>query len=292
MARAAQALRPIMQTLTLPCPAKINLFLNIIGRREDGYHELQTLFQLLDYGDTLTLKYRADGELHLISDINGVNSEDNLVMRAARKLQHLAGNISAGADIILEKRLPMGGGIGGGSSDAATTLIGLNQLWQLGLSINTLAEIGLELGADVPVFVRGRTAWAEGIGEKLTPIETPNLWYVVLKPDCHVATVEVFCHEQLTRHDSPIKIATFLEGGTGNSCEPLVRKLYPDIDKALIWLEQFSPAKLTGTGACVFASFKDQVTAQAVCAQRPNKFFGFVARGVNTSPLHSALGLL
>lgn len=281
-----------MQTLILPCPAKINLFLNITGRREDGYHELQTLFQLLDYGDTLTLKHRADGELHLISDINGVNSEDNLVMRAARKLQHLAGDIPAGVDITLEKRLPMGGGIGGGSSDAASTLIGLNQLWQLGLSINTLADIGLELGADVPVFVRGRTAWAEGIGEKLTPIETPNLWYVVLKPDCHVATVEVFCHEQLTRHDSPIKIATFLEGGTGNSCEPLVRKLYPDIDKALIWLEQFSPAKLTGTGACVFASFKDQMTAQAVCAQRPNEFFGFVARGINTSPLHSALGLL
>lgn len=281
-----------MQPLILPCPAKINLFLNITGRREDGYHELQTLFQLLDYGDTLTLKHRADGELHLISDINGVNSEDNLVMRAARKLQHLAGDIPAGVDITLEKRLPMGGGIGGGSSDAASTLIGLNQLWQLGLSINTLADIGLELGADVPVFVRGRTAWAEGIGEKLTPIETPNLWYVVLKPDCHVATVEVFCHEQLTRHDSPIKIATFLEGGTGNSCEPLVRKLYPDIDKALIWLEQFSPAKLTGTGACVFASFKDQMTAQAVCAQRPNEFFGFVARGINTSPLHSALGLL
>jgi 4-diphosphocytidyl-2-C-methyl-D-erythritol kinase len=281
-----------MQTLTLPCPAKINLFLNITGRREDGYHELQTLFQLLDYGDTLTLKHRADGQLHLISDINGVNSEDNLVIRAARKLQHLAGDIPAGADINLEKRLPMGGGIGGGSSDAASTLIGLNQLWQLGLSIQTLAAIGLELGADVPVFVRGQTAWAEGIGEKLTPIETPNLWYVVLKPDCHVATVEVFCHEQLTRHDSPIKIATFLEGGTGNSCEPLVRKLYPDIDKALIWLEQFSPAKLTGTGACVFASFKDQITAQAVCAQRPNEFFGFVARGINTSPLHSALGLL
>ncbi|MEX1664927.1 4-(cytidine 5'-diphospho)-2-C-methyl-D-erythritol kinase [Zhongshania arctica] len=281
-----------MQTLILPCPAKINLFLNITGRREDGYHELQTLFQLLDYGDTLTLKHRTDGELNLISDINGVNSEDNLVMRAARKLQCLAVDIPAGADITLEKRLPMGGGIGGGSSDAASTLIGLNQLWQLGLSINTLAEIGLELGADVPVFVRGRTAWAEGIGEKLTPIETPNLWYVVLKPDCHVATVEVFSHEQLTRHDSPIKIATFLEGGTGNSCEPLVRKLYPDIDKALIWLEQFSPAKLTGTGACVFASFKDQMTAQAVCAQRPNELFGFVARGINTSPLHNALGLL
>lgn len=281
-----------MPTLSLPCPAKINLFLNITGRRADGYHELQTLFQLLDYGDTLTLHHREDGELHLISELNGVTSEDNLVIRAARKLQPLARGIPTGADISLEKRLPMGGGIGGGSSDAASTLLGLNALWQLGLSIDQLAEIGLTLGADVPVFVRGKTAWAEGIGEKLVPLETPDLWYVVLKPDCHVSTAEIFCHEQLTRHGSPIKIATFLEGGTGNSCEPLVRKLYPDIDKALIWLEQFSPAKLTGTGASVFASFKDQITAQAICEQRPSGIHGFVARGINTSPLHRALGLL
>ncbi|WP_269617828.1 4-(cytidine 5'-diphospho)-2-C-methyl-D-erythritol kinase [Zhongshania sp. BJYM1] len=281
-----------MQTLTLPCPAKINLFLNITGRRADGYHELQTLFQLLDHGDTLTLAQRNDDEITLASELDGVSKEDNLIIRAARKLQPLARDIPVGADIRLEKRLPMGGGIGGGSSDAASTLLGLNKLWQMGLSIDELAEIGLELGADVPVFVRGKTAWAEGIGEKLEPVETSNLWYLVLKPDCHVSTAEIFCHEQLTRHDSPIKIATFLEGGTGNSCEPLVRKLYPEIDKALIWLEQFSPAKLTGTGACVFASFADQMTAQTVCEQRPLGTHGFVARGVNTSPLHIALGLL
>ncbi|CAA0095725.1 4-(cytidine 5'-diphospho)-2-C-methyl-D-erythritol kinase [Zhongshania aliphaticivorans] len=281
-----------MQTLSLPCPAKINLFLNITGRRDDGYHELQTLFQLLDYGDTLVLNHRDDGKLNLNNTLSGVSTEDNLVFRAARKLQPFARDIPTGANIALEKCLPMGGGIGGGSSDAASALLGLNQLWQLGLSINELAEIGLELGADVPVFVRGKTAWAEGIGEKLTPLETQEFWYVVLKPDCHVSTAEIFCHEQLTRHGSPIKIATFLEGGTGNSCEPLVRKLYPKIDKALIWLEQFSLAKLTGTGACVFASFEDQITAQAVCEQRPAEIHGFVARGVNTSPLHRALGLL
>ncbi|WP_295876109.1 4-(cytidine 5'-diphospho)-2-C-methyl-D-erythritol kinase [uncultured Zhongshania sp.] len=281
-----------MQTLSLPCPAKINLFLKITGRRPDGYHELQTLFQLLDYGDTLTLKHRDDDKIRLLSELSGVNSEDNLVVRAARKLQAYSKHIACGADIKLDKRLPLGGGIGGGSSDAASALLGLNKLWQLGLSLDTLAEIGLELGADVPVFVRGKTAWAEGIGEKLEPLETPELWYVVIKPDCHVSTAEIFCHEQLTRHDSPIKIATFLGGGTGNSCEPLVRKLYPKIDKALIWLEQFSPSKLTGTGACVFASFEDQITAQTVCEQRPDDIQGFVARGVNTSPLHRALGLL
>lgn len=292
MAGATGVLRQIMQTLSLPCPAKINLFLKITGRRDDGYHELQTLFQLLDYGDTLQLSHRDDGELALINALSGVNIEDNLVFRAARKLQPFARDIPCGANITLEKRLPMGGGIGGGSSDAASTLLGLNQLWQLDLSVDQLAKIGLELGADVPVFVRGKTAWAEGIGEKLTPVETQELWYVVLKPDCHVSTAEIFCHEQLTRHDSPIKIATFLEGGTGNSCEPLVRKLYPKIDKALIWLEQFSPAKLTGTGACVFASFEDQITAETVCAQRPTEIDGFVARGINTSPLHRALGLI
>jgi 4-diphosphocytidyl-2-C-methyl-D-erythritol kinase len=281
-----------MMTIELPCPAKINLFLNITGRRADGYHELQTVFQLLDYGDSLRLTRRDDGQLHLHPELDGVASEDNLIMRAARQLQALHPHKRLGADLSLIKRLPMGGGIGGGSSDAASTLMGLNRLWELNLNLAQLAEIGLKLGADVPVFVHGKTAWAEGIGEKLSPIQTANSWFVVLKPDCHVSTAKIFCHEQLTRHSSPIKIAAFLEGGNGNSCEPLVRKLYPDVDKALIWLNQFSPAKLTGTGACVFASFQDQATAEAVCAQRPNNIDGFVARGVNTSPLHKALGIL
>ncbi len=281
-----------MTMIELPCPAKINLFLNITGRRADGYHELQTLFQLLDYGDTLRLQRRPDNLLRLHPELNGVPSEDNLIIRAARQLQALYPQQTLGADLSLTKRLPMGGGIGGGSSDAASTLLGLNRLWELNLNLAQLAEIGLKLGADVPVFVHGKTAWAEGIGEKLSPIQTANSWFVVLKPDCHVSTAKIFCHEQLTRHSSPIKIAAFLEGGNGNSCEPLVRKLYPNVDKALIWLNQFAPAKLTGTGACVFASFQDQATAEAVCGQRPNNIDGFVARGVNTSPLHTALGIL
>ena len=280
-----------MTSIELPCPAKLNLFLNITGRRSDGYHELQTLFQLLDYGDTLRLQRRADNTLNLHPALDGVASEDNLIMRAARQLQALHPQQTLGADLTLSKRLPMGGGIGGGSSDAASTLLGLNALWGLNLDLEQLAGIGLKLGADVPVFVHGRTAWAEGIGEKLRPVQTPENWFVVLKPDCHVSTKEIFCHEQLTRHSSPIKIAAFLEGGSGNSCEPLVRKLYPNVDKALIWLNQFSLAKLTGTGACVFASFKDQATANAVCERRPSDIDGFVARGVNTSPLHRALGI-
>lgn len=277
-----------MTSLSLSCPAKINLFLHITGRRSDGYHELQTLFQLLDYGDTLHLKARDDNKLRLLTPIAGVDHDDNLIIRAARRLQQVSG-CRAGADIELEKRLPMGGGIGGGSSDAASTLLGLNALWNLQLSLDELATLGLELGADIPVFIHGRSAWAEGIGEKLQPVNTPESWFLVLKPNCEVATAEIFCHEQLTRNDSAIKIAAFLEGATGNSCQNLVRKLYPDVDKALIWLDQFAPARLTGTGSCVFASFDSKSAAQAVLAQCPESMTGFVAKGVNLSPVHKTL---
>lgn len=275
-------------SITLPCPAKINLFLRITGRRADGYHTLQTLFQLLDYGDSITLTVRDDGQIRLLSPLPGVPDQDNLVVRAARGLQAASG-CKLGADIHLDKRLPMGGGIGGGSSNAATTLLGLNHLWQTAMPIDALCELGLGLGADIPVFVRGETAWAEGIGETLQPVEMPSRWYVVIKPECEVSTAEIFSHQQLTRHDSPIKIAAFLEGGSPNSCEPLVRKLYPEVDKALIWLDQFAPAKLTGTGACIFASFADQASAEAVLAQRPDSLSGFVARGLQHSPVHQLL---
>ena len=275
-------------SITLPCPAKINLFLRITGRRADGYHTLQTLFQLLDYGDSITLTLRDDGQIRLLSPLPGVPDQDNLVVRAARGLQAASGS-KLGADIHLDKRLPMGGGIGGGSSNAATTLLGLNHLWQAAMPIDALCELGLGLGADIPVFVRGETAWAEGIGETLQPVEMPSRWYVVIKPECEVSTAEIFSHQQLTRHDSPIKIAAFLEGGSPNSCEPLVRKLYPEVDKALIWLDQFAPAKLTGTGACIFASFADQASAEAVLAQRPDSLSGFVARGLQHSPVHQLL---
>ncbi|WP_374963304.1 4-(cytidine 5'-diphospho)-2-C-methyl-D-erythritol kinase [Spongiibacter tropicus] len=277
-----------MSQLSLPCPAKINLFLHITGRRPDGYHELQTVFQLLDYGDTLHLTGRSDGQLRFLSKLPGVTDDNNLILRAARLLQDASGS-PLGADIRLDKRLPMGGGIGGGSSDAASTLLGLNSLWQLGLSLDALAELGLELGADVPVFVRGRTAWAEGVGEIIRPIDTASRWYLILRPDCEVSTAEIFSHEQLTRHDSPIKIAAFLEGATGNSCQKLVRTLYPEVDKALIWLDQFSPARLTGTGSCVFASFDSKSAAASVLAQCPTNMSGFIAKGVNHSPLHTTL---
>ena len=277
-----------MTALSLPCPAKINLFLHITGRRADGYHTLQTVFQLLDYGDTLHLSSRDDGQLRFLSALPGVNDSNNLIVRAAKRLQDISG-CTRGADIRLDKRLPMGGGIGGGSSDAASTLLGLNKLWQLNLSLDALAELGLELGADVPVFVHGHTAWAEGVGEIIRPINTESHWYLVLRPNCEVSTAEIFSHEQLTRHDSPIKIAAFLEGATGNSCQKLVRTLYPEVDKALIWLDQFSPARLTGTGSCVFASFDSKSAAASVLAQCPADMSGFIAKGVNQSPLHTTL---
>lgn len=281
---------PQADTLAVPCPAKINLFLHILGRLPNGYHQLQTVFQLLNYGDTLTVSRRDDDQLTLSPNIAGVDADDNLVLRAAKSLRQFA-NYQGGADLHLDKRLPIGGGIGGGSSDAASTLLALNQLWQLNLSLDTLATIGQQLGADVPVFVRGTTAWAEGTGEKLTPLSIPPKWYLVLRPNCFVSTGEIFSHQQLTRQDAPIKIAAFLEGGTGNSCQPLVRKLYPEVDKALIWLDKFSPAMLTGTGSCVFASFDNEDAARAVLAQRPEGTEGFVARGVDLSPAHTALGI-
>ncbi len=280
-----------MSALILPAPAKLNLFLNITGRRADGYHELQTLFQLLDYGDTLEFSPRDDGLLTLSPALPGVAAEDNLVLRAARALQARSAP-GCGADITLHKRLPMGGGIGGGSSDAATALLGLNHLWKTGLDLEQLAAIGLTLGADVPVFVHGRTAWAEGVGEQLQPVSTDECWYLVAIPPCSVSTAEIFSHRELTRHNSPIKIAAFLEGGAGNTCEPVVRKLYPEVDSALNWLSQFAPAQLTGTGCCLFAKFADEASARDALEQRPSQLQGFIARGVNHSPLHKALNLM
>lgn len=279
-----------MNELTLTSPAKLNLFLKILGRRPDGYHLLQTLFQLLDYGDELRFRHRPDGEIKLSPQIPGVPAADNLIVRAATMLQERSG-CRLGADIELTKRLPMGGGIGGGSSNAATTLLALNTLWQTGLTLDELAGLGLQLGADVPVFVRGRTAWAEGIGEQLQAVETDEKWYLVVIPPCSVSTAEIFSSQQLTRNSSPIKIAAFLEQGAGNDCEAVVRKLYPEVDFALNWLGQFAPAQLTGTGSCLFASFTERDDAQQVYEQLPENLRAFVARATNISPVHRALGL-
>lgn len=283
-----------MNTLSLLSPAKLNLMLHITGVREDGYHLLQTVFQLLDYGDTLRFSPRDDNLITLNPAITGVPHDDNLIVKAARLLQQQAPE-TCGVDIELNKVLPMGGGIGGGSSNAATTLLALNQLWELHLTTDQLAEMGLQLGADVPVFVRGHSAWAEGIGEQLQALDIAETWYLVIKPDCEVSTAEIFSHKQLTRNTSPITIAAFFEQGTFNDCEQVVRKLYPQVDAALKWLTDHSannrPARLTGTGACVYTDFPDRQSAQKVICKLPEGLQGFIAKGVDVSPSHLALNL-
>ncbi|MEC8426912.1 MAG: 4-(cytidine 5'-diphospho)-2-C-methyl-D-erythritol kinase [Pseudomonadota bacterium] len=277
-----------MTTLTLTAPAKLNLFLHITGRRDDGYHNLQTVFQLLDHGDTLDIAATETGAIRVLPELADVPLKDNLIYKAARLLQQHS-HCPKGADITLHKVLPMGGGIGGGSSDAATTLLGLNQLWGLNLPLEELAELGAQLGADVPVFIHGRSAWAEGIGEQLTPLDLPEDYFVVLTPDCHVATAKIFSHKGLTRDTPVIKVAAFLEQGGHNDCQPLVQNLYPEVDKALNWLVKFADAKMTGTGACVFAKVDSQEQGQKILEQAPDDLKGFVARGVNLSPTHRQL---
>lgn len=274
-------------TLTLLSPAKLNLFLHITGRRADGYHNLQTVFQLLDYGDHIHFARRRDNLIHLRGAPPEIAGEDNLIVRAARALQARLGGAAGGADITLHKRLPLGGGLGGGSSNAATTLVALNHLWNAGLDRDALMRIGRELGADVPLFIFGQTAWAEGVGDELTPLAVPARWYLVAVPDCQVSTARVFSHKDLTRDTAAIKVAAFSQGGGQNDCQTLVRRLYPEVDKALIWLEKFSPtARMTGTGACVFASFESRREARRVLAQMPADLTGFTARSLDRSPYH------
>jgi 4-diphosphocytidyl-2-C-methyl-D-erythritol kinase len=267
-----------------PAPAKLNLFLHITGRRADGYHLLQTVFQFLDYGDALHFSPRTDGRVRRLNALPGVPEESDLVVRAARLLQQVSG-CTQGVDIRVDKRLPMGGGLGGGSSDAATTLVALNQLWSLGLSQQSLAELGLQLGADVPVFVYGHAAWAEGVGEKLTDVDLPEPWFVVLTPPVQVPTAEIFNAPELTRDCPPITIRDFLGGHGGNVCQPLVAERHPEVATALAWLGKYGKAIMTGTGACVFAAFDEEARAREVFAARPQGWQGFVACGCNRSPL-------
>ncbi|HUE93182.1 4-(cytidine 5'-diphospho)-2-C-methyl-D-erythritol kinase [Pseudomonas sp.] len=279
---------PAAAELTLPAPAKLNLMLHILGRRADGYHELQTLFQFLDFADELGFALRQDGEIHLHTPIDGVPHDSNLIVRAARSLQHASGT-RLGADIWLDKRLPMGGGIGGGSSDAATTLLGLNHLWQLNWDQDRLAALGLSLGADVPVFVHGHAAFAEGVGERLTAVELEEPWFLVAIPQVFVSTAEVFSDPELTRDTPPIKVRSLLEGGGRNDCLPVVQKRYKEVHNALILLNKFVPARLTGTGACVFGSFPNRDDADKVARQLPGTLPSFVAQGRNISMLHRKL---
>lgn len=275
-------------TLILPAPAKLNLFLHITGRRPDGYHNLQTVFQLLDYGDTLGFTPLPEPRLEFSCSEPDLAGSDNLVLQAARLLQPSA-TVPAGCRIHLDKRLPAGGGLGGGSSDAATTLLALNQLWRCALPDSTLRALGLQLGADVPVFLSGHSAWAEGVGEILQPLDLPERWYVVLSPACHVATARIFSHPSLTRNSAPLRMPAFPFLGSKNDCESVTCLLYPEVRAALDWLGGHAEARMTGTGSSVFASFTSQELASAVLARRPAGLAGFVARGVTLSPLHRQL---
>jgi 4-diphosphocytidyl-2-C-methyl-D-erythritol kinase len=270
-----------------PAPAKLNLFLHITGRRPDGYHLLQTVFQFLDFGDSLRFDVRSDSVLRRVNPVAGLPEDSDICLRAARLLQQSSG-ATRGADILLEKRIPMGGGLGGGSSDAATVLLALNRLWELDYSLDELAALGLQLGADVPVFVRGRAAWAEGVGEKLEFIDLPEPWYLVIAPPVHVSTAEVFNAPDLTRDCPSTTLDEFAAGRCGNVCEAVVRRRYPEVDQALNWLGQYTEARMTGTGACVFGRFATRSEASGVL-----EFFNaegtggsvFVAKGLNRSPL-------
>ncbi|MDO6410018.1 4-(cytidine 5'-diphospho)-2-C-methyl-D-erythritol kinase [Pantoea phytobeneficialis] len=277
-----------------PAPAKLNLFLYITGRRPDGYHNLQTLFQFLDYGDTLTITPDESGNIRLLTPLAGVPDEHNLIVRAARALMHAAevrGTLppQAGAAIALEKRLPMGGGLGGGSSDAATVLVALNHVWQTRLSVDELATLGVRLGADVPVFVRGHAAFAQGVGEQLQPAEPDEKWYLVAHPGVSIATPVIFGDPELTR-DSPIRsLDELLQRPFHNDCESVARKRFREVDELVSWLLEYAPSRLTGTGACVFAEFNTESEARQVLELAPEWIRGFVARGLNVSPLQRTL---
>jgi 4-diphosphocytidyl-2-C-methyl-D-erythritol kinase len=278
---------PIMSR-TWPAPAKLNLFLHVNGRRPDGYHELQTLFIFLDQSDQLAFDTNLSDTITLEPEIAGVPLEQNLIYRAAMLLKAKMDK-PVGVHIRLEKQLPMGGGLGGGSSDAATTLVALNHLWQAGLDQEVLAEMGRALGADVPVFVRGQAAFAEGVGEKLVPVSLPAKWYLVAVPPVHVSTALIFQDPDLVRNTPKQSWTELRSGSWKNDCEALVKKQYPEVAKALSWLLEYAPSRMTGTGACVFAEFADEKTAREALAEMPDWLQGFVAKGLTLSPLQTVL---
>lgn len=268
-----------------PAPAKLNLFLHVNARREDGYHELQTLFQFVEHCDYLDFKVLNKPTLKLHSNMSGVVADsDNLILKAAKSLQDRT-NCQQGAEIWLDKRLPMGGGLGGGSSDAATTLVALNKLWGTGLSSRELAEIGLTLGADVPVFINGFAAFAEGVGEKLQNVEPSEHWYLVIIPDVHVSTAEIFQDPDLPRNTPKVGLDSLMNSPWKNDCQALVAKRHPQVAKALEWLLEYAPSRMTGTGACVFGQFEQEHEAKDVLAKLPASTKAFIAKGANKSPL-------
>ena len=273
-----------------PAPAKLNLFLHVVGRRADGYHMLQSLFRLVDHGDTLRFAPRPDGRILRATVLDGVPEERDLCVRAARLLQEAAG-CRQGTEISLAKRLPMGGGLGGGSSDAATVLLALNRLWGVNWPRERLQALGLQLGADVPFFIFGRSAFAEGVGERFQPVDLPPAWYLVIEPQASVPTAEIFSAPNLTRDTKPIKMADFSAGWGGlfgqNDLEPVVCERYPEVARALAWLRQHAEARMTGSGACVFAPFAVEQDARTVLARMPEDMTGWVARGLDEHPLRA-----
>ena len=271
-----------------PAPAKLNLFLHVTGRRADGYHELQTLFQLIDLCDTITISLRGDGLIERPAGPAGVAPEADLTLRAALALKQATGT-RQGADLRVHKRIPQGAGLGGGSSDAATTLLALNELWGCRLSLQDLASLALPLGADVPVFIQGSSAWAEGIGERLTPVSLPEAWYVIIYPGVGVSTREVFQSPELTRNSPLITIRAFFQSGGRNDCEPVVRARSPEVAEAIDWLAREGSARLTGTGSCVFTARASAADAERLAARVPDRWMSFVARGLNSSPVHEQL---
>lgn len=273
---------------SFPAPAKLNLFLRVTGRRPDGYHLLQTVFRFIDLADTLHIRPREDSGIRLEALLPGVPAERDLALRAARLLQDETG-CRFGADIRVEKRIPMGGGLGGGSSDAATTLIALNRMWGLGLGRGELMSLGLRLGADVPVFLFGENAFGEGVGEVLTAVPLPPRWYVVLVPLVAVPTGEIFADPHLTRNADPVKIPGFSVAFGINDLQEVVVRRYPEVARHLQWLNQFSPSAMTGSGACVFAEFESEGPAREVLGRLPGDMRGFVARGLERHPLHDLL---
>ena len=278
-------------SLQLVSPAKLNLMLHITARRDDGYHLLQSVFQFIDLCDRLEFTVNADGAIRRQGRNTPVAAADDILLQAAGLLQARF-QVEKGVDIGVDKRIPIGGGLGGGSSNAATCLLALNQLWELDQSLSQLADIGLQLGADVPVFVHGRAAWATGIGEELQAIDLKEPIYVVVDPACSVSTAQIFAAQELTRNCDPITIRAFLRGAGTNVCEPVVRKLYPRVDEAIDWLNQFGAARMSGTGACVFAEVDSLAQAEIVKSQVPKPWVGYVARAMNRNPVHQQLGLL
>lgn len=277
-----------MQNITVPAPSKINLFLHILGQRPDGYHDIQTVFQFVDWCDELNFHLRDDGRINLNPELFGVQDADNLIVKAAHALQQHA-DCQLGADIILNKNIPMGAGLGGGSSDAATTLLALNQLWKLNLDLDQLTEIGVELGADVPVFVHGHSAWAEGIGDKLTPIILPEPWYLLAMPPCHVMTGSLYQDPRLRRDNKPLTIGSYHLGDGVNDFTPIVREDFPQVGQALDWLNQHGQGYMTGSGGTCFAQFDSAEEASRIAAQAPKSFATRVVKGMNHSPLQKLL---